>query len=296
MKKQISLVTSYVSLKETTRIQEEISKMGYIPNLINVAKANFVLGGDLKTPVLSGFNNLNSEYIIARGIFKYLKETAYLLSQMRLQGIKVFDNGFISNPYSINKVFDILKLSLNGLPVPKTVFTREGFAEFKELSLKTFKYPFIVKRVNLGKGAGVYLVHNEKELDSIIKDAELKGKKSKNFIAQQFIDYEHDLRVLLIGDKAFCMKRIPGESEFRANFSLGGSVELFDLDDESKKLALKARDVVGLTVAGVDILIDKKGNKYLLEVNHTPGFIGMEQATGENIGRYFVETALKKAL
>jgi len=82
---------------------------------------------------------------------------------------------------------------------------------------------------------------------------------------------------------------------FGLNFSRGGSVELFDLDEEGKKLALDALHVVNMTVGGVDILIGKDDNRYVLEVNHIAGFVGMEKATNKNIGKLFVEHTIKEA-
>jgi glutathione synthase/RimK-type ligase-like ATP-grasp enzyme len=91
------------------------------------------------------------------------------------------------------------------------------------------------------------------------------------------------------------MRRIPGEGEFRANFSLGGSVELFDLDEAGKKMAMKALKAVGLSIGGVDMLITEDNKRYILEVNHTAGFIGMELATSTNIGKIWVEHAIASA-
>ncbi|MBI2007399.1 MAG: 30S ribosomal protein S6--L-glutamate ligase, partial [Candidatus Blackburnbacteria bacterium] len=82
--------------------------------------------------------------------------------------------------------------------------------------------------------------------------------------------------------------------EFRANFSLGGSVRSFELGEEDRKLALTALEKVDLAVGGVDLLITEN-RRYVLEVNHTPGMLGMEAATGENITRAYLEYAVEHA-
>jgi glutathione synthase/RimK-type ligase-like ATP-grasp enzyme len=99
----------------------------------------------------------------------------------------------------------------------------------------------------------------------------------------------------VIGERVFAMRRIPGEGEFRANFSLGGSVELFDLDEAGVSLSKSAMKSIGMSVGGVDILITSDNRRYVLEVNHTAGMLGMEKATGENITKIYVEHALKNA-
>jgi len=91
------------------------------------------------------------------------------------------------------------------------------------------------------------------------------------------------------------MRRIPAKNEFRANFSLGGSVELFDPQPKTIKLAHQALKAVDMTIAGVDVLITQDNKQYILEVNHTAGFVGMEKATGKNIAKIWLEHAIKTA-
>ncbi len=93
----------------------------------------------------------------------------------------------------------------------------------------------------------------------------------------------------------YCMRRIPKTGDFRANFSLGGSVELFPITPEIEELSKRAIKSIGLSIAGVDVLIDKDNKLYILEVNHTPGMIGMEEATGENISKIYLEYAIAHA-
>jgi len=91
------------------------------------------------------------------------------------------------------------------------------------------------------------------------------------------------------------MERIPRPGDFRANFSLGGSVELFEPSNETIALAKKALQATGMSVGGVDVLITEDGRQYILEVNHNPGFEGMELATKENIAKIYLEHAIKEA-
>jgi RimK family alpha-L-glutamate ligase len=156
-------------------------------------------------------------------------------------------------------------------------------------------YPIVCKLTRTGKGAGVYKYDSEADFARYIEKLKGWDSEARNFLLQKFVDYEYDLRVLIIGSDMFCMRRIPGKGEFRANFSLGGSVELYKLDDKGKDLARKALDAVDVKVGGVDLLIAKDGKRYILEVNHTPGMLGMEKATGKNITRKYIEFAIKNA-
>ena len=153
----------------------------------------------------------------------------------------------------------------------------------------------VVKSTRSGKGAAIFKIDNKKSLLSLTADLEGDDKKAKSFLLQKFIAYKFDLRVLVIGKQVFTMRRIPAEGEFRANYSLGGKVEQFDLDDEGRELAIKALRTVDMSVGGIDILLAEDGKKYILEVNHTAGFVGMEKALDKNIGKVYVEHAIANA-
>jgi len=288
---KIALITTLPELIENKRIEEEVRNLDHEFQLVNLNDFNFLIS-DSKL-ILKKLTDLKTDIIIVRGIFISLKEICTLISDLREKGIKVFDNNFLNHKYSISKTTDMVKLSLAKIPVPNTAFTR-NIDDYPVLAEKT-GFPLIVKSSRMGKGANIFKINNKEELKKMIKDIEAEGKKAKNYLLQEFIPYVHDLRVLIIGSNIFTMKRIPKKGDFRANFSRGGSVELFDLDREGKKLALDALHAVNMTVGGVDILIDKNNNRYILEVNHTAGFVGMEKAINKNIGKLFVEHAIKEA-
>lgn len=153
----------------------------------------------------------------------------------------------------------------------------------------------ICKLTRTGKGAGVYKFDNKEDLTKFVVDLENREAEPESYLLQEFIPYKYDLRILIIGSDIFCMRRFPKKGDFRANFSLGGSVELFDLDEKGNTLAINAMQAVGIEVAGVDLLITEDNKRYILEVNHTPGMIGMEKATSKNIAKVYLEYAIKNA-
>lgn len=288
---KIALITTLPGLIENKRIKTEIEKLGHDFNLIDLKDFNFqIIDGELK---VGGLGNFNADLVIIRGVFNSIKAISLVVKSLREKGVKVFDNNFIEHRYSIDKLTDLIKLNLAGIKIPDMFYARD-FSEFKSAS-KKLGYPVIVKSTRMGKGVGVFKIDDEKELDALLDELVNEGKEAKSYIMQEFIPYKYDLRCLIIGDRVFTMRRIPEKGEFRANFSLGGDVELFDLDERGKKFALKAMNAVNMDVAGVDVLIDKDDNRYILEVNHTAGFVGMEKATGENIGRIYVECAIENA-
>lgn len=288
---KVTLITTLPGLVENTRIKEEVSTLGHEFNSVCLDDFKFeIKNGKLE---ISELTDINSDVVIVRGVFSSIKTIAAVIQKLKKNGVKVFDNNFLEHRYSIDKVTDIVKLSLNGILVPDTYYSRD-WEDLPKFGNK-LTYPLILKSTRMGKGAGVFKLNDEQELMSLIDELQNSDKNAKSYLMQEFVDYEYDLRVLVIGEEVFTMRRIPGEGEFRANFSLGGSVELFKLDNEGQELALRALNSIGMSVGGVDILIDKADKRYILEVNHTAGMLGMEQATGKNITRIYVEHAIKSA-
>lgn len=287
---QILLVTTLPGLEENERLGQEAEKLGHNLRILDLSTFGFLIKSN--QPRLIG-GELEADAVIVRGIFNSTKAISTITGSLREKGIKVFDNNFAEHKYSIDKVTDILKLSLASLPVPDTAYSRD-FDKYSDLA-KKIGYPIVVKSVRSGKGAQVFKVQEEKKLIKLINDLQKEGREAKSYLLQKFIPYKYDLRTLIVGENVFTMRRIPAEREFRANFSLGASVELFNLDKEGRNLALGALSAVDMSVGGVDILITEDNERFLLEVNHTAGFVGMEKATGKNIAKLYLEHALKEA-
>lgn len=286
---KIALVTTLPGLKENERIATEAKNLGYSFELVNLKEFNFLLKPELEQQLI----HLDTDILIVRGIFNSIKATATIIESLRKKGMRVFDNNFLTQQYSIDKVSDLLKLSLNNIPVPKTAYSR-NFQDYLQMA-DELGYPVIFKSTRMGKGANVFKLEVRDDLEKLINELQQKDKNAKSYLMQEFIDYEHDLRVLVIGERIFTMKRIPGQGEFRANFSLGGKVELFELDSDGQALARQALKAVGVSVGGVDILVAKDNRRFVLEVNHTAGMIGMEEATGENITQIYLNHAINSA-
>ncbi len=290
---KISLVTTYPKAEEVARIKEESLLAGHEFNLIDFNSFKFnVVHGKIN---MQDFSDLEADVIIIRGIFVAIHALTPLIDFLHNRKIKVFDNKLSTHKYAINKIADFMKLSVAKVAIPDTYYSR-SFDDYSQFADK-LGYPVVVKSTRMGKGASVVKIDSKSELDKFISEYMVREDKdnSKDLIMQKFIDYKYDLRVFVMGEHMFCMRRIPSGDDFRANFSLGGSVEPFNLNESLVRLSKRAIEAVNLDVAGVDILLDKDNNPYILEVNHTPGMVGIERATGENISKMYLEYAIKHA-
>jgi ribosomal protein S6--L-glutamate ligase len=112
-----------------------------------------------------------------------------------------------------------------------------------------------------------------------------------NILVQEYIKEAGgaDIRCFVIGDKVVAaMKRQAVPGEFRSNLHRGGSAEIIKITPEERSTAVRAASIMGLNVAGVDILRSNHG-PVVMEVNSSPGLEGIEAATGKNIAGTIIE-------
>jgi ribosomal protein S6--L-glutamate ligase len=114
-------------------------------------------------------------------------------------------------------------------------------------------------------------------------------------LIQEFIEESRgrDVRALVVGGRVVgAMRREAKGGEFRSNLHRGGQGTALDLPPAFAEAALKATQAVGLEVAGVDLL-EASGGPKVMEVNSSPGFEGLEQATGIDVAGAIIDRALE---
>ena len=154
--------------------------------------------------------------------------------------------------------------------------------------------PVVIKLLEGTQGVGVVLAETKKAAESVIEA--FRGLKA-NFMVQEYIKEAGgaDIRCLVIGDKVVAaMKRQGKEGEFRSNLHRGGSASLIKITPEERSTAIRSAKVMGLNVAGVDLLRSNHG-PVVLEVNSSPGLEGIEHATNKNVAGTIIEFIEKNA-
>jgi len=176
----------------------------------------------------------------------------------------------------------------NDIPViPTRIFyTKEQVMESK--FWREFGWPIIAKHERGYQGKSVRKFDDFKELKRFVR--KINEKNLGMFLWQKCLPTKWDIRVIVLGGKVLgSMKRSAAGDEFRSNFSLGGSVETWNLSESDRVLAEKVAKVCGLDYCGVDIMKDNEGNSFILEVNRQCQFKGFEQSTGINVAKAVVE-------
>jgi ribosomal protein S6--L-glutamate ligase len=194
---------------------------------------------------------------------------------------------------SRNKMRSLQVLAEAGLQAPATVLTRNARG-FRSAIQAVKGFPVVLKVLQGTQGVGVMLVHSPVSLGSVI-DA-MHGL-DQDVMIQQFIaeGAGRDYRAFVVGDRVVAtMMRTAPEGEFRSNIHRGGQGKLVKLPRAYQRAAILAAKSLGLQVAGVDLMESNQG-PMIIEVNSSPGFEGIERATGLNIAGEIMSLLIREA-
>lgn len=188
---------------------------------------------------------------------------------------------------SRDKLRSLQQFSRAGLGLPRTVFTFPA-RNAEEVVALAGGAPLIIKLLEGTQGLGVVLAETESASVSVI---EAFHNLEARVIVQEYIKEAKgsDIRVIVVGGKIIAsMKRTAKKGEFRSNLHRGGTSKIIELSDLEKRTALKAAEVIGLDVAGVDMLQSDRG-PLIMEINASPGLEGIEGTTKIDIAGRVVE-------
>ena len=192
-----------------------------------------------------------------------------------------------------NKLLTSQILSRNNIPTPKTLLIQ--FPVNPDFIESEIGFPCVVKYSTGSKGNHVYLCKDKDEL--LTTTALMSNKNHKKMVLiQEYIGskFGEDLRVIVIGGKVVgIMKRKSVNGDFRANISKGGQGEKYPATDEIQEISIKASNLLGLQIAGIDLLFDGD-NFRVCEANACPGFKGFEKYCNFNIADHITEYIIKK--
>ncbi|MFI4938323.1 MAG: 30S ribosomal protein S6--L-glutamate ligase [Candidatus Berkiellales bacterium] len=154
--------------------------------------------------------------------------------------------------------------------------------------------PLVVKLMESTHGQGIVLAETEKAAEGVINAFR---ELNANFLVQEYIKEAKgcDIRCFVVGDKVVAaMERTAKEGDFRSNLHHGGTATMVKLTPEERQLATKAAKVMGLDIAGVDIIRSHRG-PLVLEVNSSPGLKGIESVTGKDVAGIIIDFIEKDA-
>ncbi len=178
-------------------------------------------------------------------------------------------------------------LSSHAVAMPGTMFVRDR-ADVLPAIDAVGGAPVVIKLLEGTQGIGVILAPDKKVAEAVIETLQ---STRQNVLIQKFIAESRgkDIRAFVVGDRVVgAMRRSASGNEFRSNVHRGGSTEAIELPDEYAKVAVQSAQIMGLRVAGVDMLESDFG-PLVMEVNSSPGLQGIEGATELDIAGSIID-------
>ena len=178
---------------------------------------------------------------------------------------------------SRDKLRSIQVLAKHDIGIPGTTFVRDRKDVLAAIE-RVGGAPVVIKLLEGTQGIGVILAPDRKVAEAVIET--LQSAK-QNVLVQRFVSESRgrDIRAFVVGDRVVAaMRRTAKGDEFRSNVHRGGTVESVTLDEEFERTAVRSAQIMGLRVAGVDMLEGADG-PLVMEVNSSPGLEGIETAT-----------------
>jgi ribosomal protein S6--L-glutamate ligase len=289
---KIVVLSRKSSLYSTGRLVKEGIERGHQVEVVNPLKCHIVI--EQKTPSIIYHGKMLSDVdaIIPRiGASISFYGSAVVRQFEMMKVFTAIESQALMR--SRDKLRSLQILSRAGLGMPKTVFTNYA-KDLDDVIDAVDGPPLIIKLLEGTQGLGVVLAENRKAAKSVMEA--FNGLRAR-VIMQEFIKEAKgaDIRAFVVdGEVIGAMKRQAKEGEFRSNLHRGGTATIIKLNAREKRAAIKAAQVLGLGIAGVDMLQSSRG-PLIIEVNSSPGLEGIEKATGINISGAIINYLEKNA-
>ncbi len=288
---KIVILSRNKKLYSTKRLVESIENLGHDALVLDHLKCDIVIEKDKPSIYYYGEKILSVDAVIPRIGASVTFYGAAVVRQFEMMKVvtAVESQALVR---SRDKLRSLQILARAGIGLPKTVFTNYS-KEVRKIIESVGGAPLIVKLLEGTQGYGVVLAPTKKAAESMI---EAFHSMKTRVIVQEFIEEAKgaDIRAFIVNGKVVgAMKRQGKEGEFRSNLHQGGIGTLIKLSKQERQAALTAAKVMGLSIAGVDLLQSERG-PLVLEVNSSPGLEGIEKATGKDVARSIIEFVIQK--
>ncbi|RMH35885.1 MAG: 30S ribosomal protein S6--L-glutamate ligase [Gammaproteobacteria bacterium] len=288
---KIAILSRNRKLYSTSRLVEECISRGHEVEVVDTLRCYMNIASGRPAIHYRGRVLENFDAVIPRiGASITFYGTA-VLRQFEMMGVLPL-NESVAITRSRDKLRCLQLLSRKGVGLPVTGFAHSP-DDVHDLIDMVGGAPLVIKLLEGTQGIGVVLADTRKAAESVIEA--FMGLKA-NILVQEFIKEAAgaDIRCLVVGDKVVAaMKRQAPIGEFRSNLHRGGKAEVVRITPEERAVAVRAAKIVGLRVAGVDILRSNHG-PVVMEINSSPGLKGIESATGKNVAGMIIEYLEKR--
>lgn len=289
---RIAILSRKASLYSTRRLYEACEKRGHDVHIIDYLRCYMNITSDNPSIHYKGDELPLFDAIIPRIAAKRTFYGTAIVRQFEMCGTFSI-NPSIAITRSRDKLRSLQLLSRKGIGLPRTGFAHSP-GDIDDLIKIVGGAPLVIKLIEGTQGVGVVLAETKSAAQSVIQT--MMGLKA-NIIVQEYIEESKgaDVRCFVIGDKVVAaMKRQAEPGEFRSNLHQGGNAELTKITKQERQTAIQAAKIMGLHVAGVDILRSDRG-PLVMEVNSSPGLEGIETTTSIDVADRIIQYIEKNA-
>ncbi len=289
---KIGILSTNRNLYSTRRLIEAGQQRGHEVQVINHKRCYMNIATHRPAVHYKGQPMVGFDAIIPRiGASITFYGTA-VVRQFEMMGVYCL-NESVAITRSRDKLRALQLLSRRGIGMPVTGFANSP-DDTDDLLELVGGAPVVIKLLEGTQGVGVVLAETRKAAESVIEA--FRGLEA-NFLVQEFVKEAggSDIRCFVIGEKVVAaMLRQGKEGEFRSNLHRGGTADVIKITPEERSTAVRAAKVMGLNVAGVDLLRSNHG-PVVMEVNSSPGLEGIETATGKDVAGTIIDFIAKNA-
>jgi len=277
------------SLYSTRRMVEEIKRRGHRPLVLDTLRCTMVLAPGQPRMLYRGVDIKGVDVVIPRIGASITGYGLAVVKHFEMMEVPVL-NDAQAIAQSRDKLRALQVLCRGGLDVPRTVMAHDR-SNVRKLVEEVGGLPIIIKLLRGTQGVGVMIAHTLQEVQTIVNTFWDLGQE---VVLQEFVveSKGRDVRALVVGNQVVgAMRRRAKKGEFRSNIHRGGEGTPIELPSDYMEVAVKAAHLLGLEIAGVDMLEGHAGPR-LMELNSSPGFEGLERATKQDIAGAMIDHAL----
>lgn len=289
---KIAILSRNKDLYSTRRLVEAAQARGHEVHVIDILRCYMNIDPESPSIHYRGKALEGFDAVIPRIGTSVTSYGCAVLRQFEMMGVFAV-NESIPLSRSRDKLRALQLLTRKGIGLPVTGFAHSP-DDIPDLLRMNGKAPYVIKLLEGTQGIGVVLAETQKTAEAMI---EAFMGINADILVQQYIEEAKgaDIRCLVIGGKVYAsMKRQAKEGDFRSNLHRGGNAMKIVITPEERRTAVRAAKVMGLNVAGVDLLRSKSG-PMVLEVNSSPGLRGIETITKKDVAGAIIDYIEKNA-
>ena len=277
---KIFILSRNSNLYSTSRIEEAGRKRGHLVRVIDYMRCYMNITSRRPIIYYGGESLKDVDAIIPRiGASNTFYGTAVVRQFETMDCLCLNPSISISN--SRDKLRSMQILAEAGINMPITGFASHT-KDIEGVIESVGSTPLVMKLLQGTQGQGIVLAETKKAAESVMSAFR---QLDADIMVQEYIKESSgtDIRAFVIGNRVVAaMRRIAPEGEFRSNLHRGARVEKITLTDQENQIAIRAANILGLNIAGVDLMRSDRG-PLILEVNSSPGLQGIETCTNKDI-------------